>query len=275
MSSPYTTFPRSPGYVRCDGASSACTGNVVGRRPPGSRSPNSTSVMASPPSWPGYHACNTAGTSSAQGMAVGEPALTTTTVSGLAATTRRMRSSWSPGRCMLTRSLPSASHSPLDPATTMTRSALAASATARSMRSGSPGGLQPTTAAADAKRPTGRIFEHDLVGPASHKHNVFRHFRAPATVERPARRLRSPVVQDDIAVHEQAAQARAHERKPMLARDFGVECARCAHRKLAANAGYRLTQPTQLHAARRLCQHRRALEAGIGEVVNGDIAAQA
>ena len=52
-------------------------------------------------------------TSSAHDRSIGDAALTTTTVRGLAAATRRISSSWRPGRDRSARSWPSVSHSPL------------------------------------------------------------------------------------------------------------------------------------------------------------------
>ena len=116
---------------------------MIGRRPPGSASPVTMSTRAFAISWPPNHACTTAPTSSTQSMVTGAPVLTTTTVFGLAAATRRTSSSCSPGRSIDSRSRPSLSHSALLPTTTIAASALDAIAAARSSRSATSGRRQP------------------------------------------------------------------------------------------------------------------------------------
>ena len=73
---------RRPGCA--DGSPSSIAGQVVGSRPPGSAAPSSTSASALPTPGPGNQVSSTAGTSSAHGSSTGAPALTTTTVRGLA-----------------------------------------------------------------------------------------------------------------------------------------------------------------------------------------------
>ena len=82
--------PWSPGKLPNDGLCSSRTGIVVGSRPPGSASPVSTSASAGAISWPPNHTWSTAATSSTQAWSTGAPALTTTTVRGLAAATARI-----------------------------------------------------------------------------------------------------------------------------------------------------------------------------------------
>jgi hypothetical protein len=48
--------------------SSSRRSNVTGRCPEGFTAPNRISANAVPPSWPGYQACNTAGTWSSHGV---------------------------------------------------------------------------------------------------------------------------------------------------------------------------------------------------------------
>ena len=124
--------------------SSSRWGIVVGRRPDGSSSPTRTSTRASAISWPPNQAWRTAGATSAQSLVTTDPELTTTTVRPLAAHTRRISSGWPPGRSIESRSLPSVSQSRLVPTTSTTASAVAAAATARSMRSSGDGVLTPT-----------------------------------------------------------------------------------------------------------------------------------
>ncbi len=88
-------YSRRPtvGITSVTGASANRAGQVVGSRPPGSACPRSTSASAAPPSCPGNQVSSTAATSSRHGSSTGDPALTTTTVFGLAAATARTRSS--------------------------------------------------------------------------------------------------------------------------------------------------------------------------------------
>ena len=69
----------------------ASAGKVTGSLPPGSALPSSTSAVAGPPSWPGYHISRIDLTDDAQGMSTGSPVLSTTTVFGLAAATAAIR----------------------------------------------------------------------------------------------------------------------------------------------------------------------------------------
>src|SRR5689334_15408898 len=119
------------------------TGNVVGSLPDGATSPESTSASACPHSSPANQHCKTAPTCSAQPIATGDAALTTTAVRGLAAATARTSSSCGGGKVMSARSVPSVSQSPSVPTTHTTTSACAASATARSSASAGDGGRQP------------------------------------------------------------------------------------------------------------------------------------
>ena len=113
------------------------------RRPEASASPKSTAARAAPASCPRYDKWTTAATSSAQSIVTGEAVLTTTTVRGLAAATRRTRSTWWSGRSMVGVSKPSDS-GPSRPTTTMATSASPAAATARSAASGWVGGRAST-----------------------------------------------------------------------------------------------------------------------------------
>ena len=70
---------------------------MVGRRPPGSDSPRSTSTSPLAYSCPANQAWSTAPAPSAHGMPTGEPELTTTTLRGLASATLVTSSSWPAG----------------------------------------------------------------------------------------------------------------------------------------------------------------------------------
>src|SRR5260370_18645989 len=72
----------------------ASAGKVTGSLPPGSALPSSTSAVAWPPCWPGYHISRIDLTADAHGISTGSPVLSTTTVFGLAAATAWMRSFW-------------------------------------------------------------------------------------------------------------------------------------------------------------------------------------
>ena len=78
---------------------------------------------------PGYQASTTAATWLSHGIATGAPALTTTTVCGLAAATAEMSSSWAEGRLRLNRSAASVSVLS-ETTTTAVEAALAAAAAA-------------------------------------------------------------------------------------------------------------------------------------------------
>jgi len=108
--------------------------------PDGLTSPNSTAAIASPSSWPGYHASSTAATESSQGIVTADPVFSTTIVLGLAAATAAINAFCSPGSAMSLRSAPSDSKSPAN--TTATSEALA-SATASSISDTWPGNRQP------------------------------------------------------------------------------------------------------------------------------------
>ncbi len=136
MPSP-SRYSSTPSTGRVDGSPSSLTGQVVGSRPPGSTAPSTTSARASPISWPPNQASRIAGTSSAHGSSTGAPALTTTTVRGFAAATRRTSSSWRPGSASESRSKPSLSTSSVVPTTTTATSASRASASARARPSSS------------------------------------------------------------------------------------------------------------------------------------------
>src|SRR4051794_11549599 len=82
-------------------------GNVAGRRPDGLTSPNSSAAIASPFCWPGYQASKIPATLLRQGVSVGPPVSSTTTVFGLAAATAWISASWSPGSASVGRSAPS------------------------------------------------------------------------------------------------------------------------------------------------------------------------
>src|SRR5690242_15640213 len=104
-------------------------GNVTGRSPPGSVRPNSTLASAVPLAWPGYQASTTPATCDSHGIATGAPALTTTTVCGLAAATAEISSSCADGRLSDSRSMASDSAGS-DTTTTATDADLAAAAAA-------------------------------------------------------------------------------------------------------------------------------------------------
>src|SRR6478735_7148985 len=82
-------------------------GKVTGRCPPGLVWPNSTLASAVPLVWPGYQVSTTPATAGSHGIATGAPALTTTTVCGLAAATAEISSSWADGRFSDSRSVAS------------------------------------------------------------------------------------------------------------------------------------------------------------------------
>src|SRR5215469_12138128 len=88
-------------------------GNVTGRCPDGLVWPNSTLASAVPLLWPGYQASTTPATWCSHGIAIGAPALTTTTVFGFAAATAEISSSCPDGRFRPSRSVASDSVSSL------------------------------------------------------------------------------------------------------------------------------------------------------------------
>src|SRR6185369_6263071 len=65
----------------------ASAGNVSGSFPPGSATPRSTSAVAGPPIWPGYHISRIDLTEPAHGISTGSPVFRTTIVFGCAAAT--------------------------------------------------------------------------------------------------------------------------------------------------------------------------------------------
>ncbi len=91
------------------GSCSALAGKLIGRRPDGSTSPNSTLAIASPPLAPGYQASSSAPTLPAQGMSTGLPVSNTTMVCGLAAATASISASW-PSPKVSWVSMPSDAH---------------------------------------------------------------------------------------------------------------------------------------------------------------------
>ena len=119
---------------------------MIGRRPVGSDVPTTMSASASAPSSPGYQVTRTAAARSAQGISTGDPALTTTTVRGLASSTASTSSRWRPGNDRSGRSRPSVSHCPFEPTTTTATSAAPAAATARSNSSPASGRAAPIRA---------------------------------------------------------------------------------------------------------------------------------
>src|SRR5207248_5165695 len=134
--SEYWTWLFAPGHCAgvCAGTSARLRGNVTGSLPDGLTSPNSTSAMALPSSWPLYQASRTPPALSTHGMVTAEPVCSTTTVRGFAPATAEMRSFCVPGRAMSARSPPS----PLELlANTTATSAFRAAATA------APNGLLP------------------------------------------------------------------------------------------------------------------------------------
>ena len=72
-------------------------------------------------------------------------------MAGLAASTRRISSSWRPGRSIDGRSSPSDSHSPVVPTTSTTASAAAAASSARRISPSGSGGRRPTRSAPDVR----------------------------------------------------------------------------------------------------------------------------
>ena len=78
---------RTPACPRCAGGTSSTADH------PDRRHRVSTSASAPAISWPPNHVCSTAAGASAHGMVTGDPVLSTTTVRGLASTTRRTSSS--------------------------------------------------------------------------------------------------------------------------------------------------------------------------------------
>ena len=91
-------------------------GHVVGRRPPGSASPSSTSASAWPNSWPGNQVSSTAGTSSAHGSSTGAPGVDDDDRARVGRPRRaRTSSSWRPGSASESRSKPSLSTSSVVP----------------------------------------------------------------------------------------------------------------------------------------------------------------
>ena len=70
------------------------SGNVTGSLPLGFVLPVSTSAVARPPAWPGYHISSTDFTLASHGMYTGSPVLSTTTVFGFAAATAEISASW-------------------------------------------------------------------------------------------------------------------------------------------------------------------------------------
>src|ERR1039457_104063 len=118
-------------------------GNVTGRWPPGSVWPNSTLASAVPLPCPGDPASRTDATWFSHGIAIGAPALTTTTVCGLAAATASMSSSCADGRLRFGRSV--ASDSVSSETTTTAVCAVLAALTAAVMPGASADGVSQSS----------------------------------------------------------------------------------------------------------------------------------
>src|SRR5215470_8189794 len=146
MASVKWTLPPVP--VNCCGVAAGTwdrfCGKVTGRCPEGSVFPYSTLASAVPLLSPGYQASTTAATWPSQGIATGAPALTTTTVRGLAAATAETSSFWAEGRLRLNRSAASVWVSS-ETTTTAVEAALAA-ATAALMPGARPDGVAQVSA---------------------------------------------------------------------------------------------------------------------------------
>ena len=201
----------------------------MGSRPVGSDSPTKMSASASAPSSPGYHGTSTAPARSAHGISIGEPALTTTTVRGLAATTASTSSRCRPGSDRSCRSCPSDSHCPLDPTTTTATSAAAAASTARSNSSPRSGVAAPIRApmmGEEAER--GHRSHRQLVRAAGLELVVGLDGLAARAVE-PLAPVGLGVVDDHVAVDAQHGTPGALQPQPPPPRHVGREDAAYPH----------------------------------------------